>query len=275
MSVEELTRELARHGMKPGPRGYMVGAMLQVWATAAAEVAAPPCATTVAADVNVYGDDNDDGDDDGDDGGNGGGSGGGNGGGGGGGSAARGRERREQAREASAREREREREASARVSDGGVSCASEGDSGGERNMFWDDGDGGDGYDDDMVYRDEENNEPEPVNNNSDPTGTGGGNVSLVPATHETKSAAPAPAQAVRDIVSGVSGLAPADGTAVVLTKKRKAAASKPAKLAKLTPLPLEDRLGLWIKSQPELYDRVLLMETVDVNELLEVGLYSC
>jgi hypothetical protein len=30
MTAEALTRELARHGMKPGPRGYMVGAMLQV-----------------------------------------------------------------------------------------------------------------------------------------------------------------------------------------------------------------------------------------------------
>ena len=33
-------------------------------------------------------------------------------------------------------------------------------------------------------------------------------------------------------------------------------------------MPLEDRIGLWIKSQPELYDRVLLMETVDVDDLL-------
>ena len=34
-------------------------------------------------------------------------------------------------------------------------------------------------------------------------------------------------------------------------------------------IPLEDRLGVWIKSRPELYDRVLLMETVDVDDLLE------
>lgn len=34
-------------------------------------------------------------------------------------------------------------------------------------------------------------------------------------------------------------------------------------------IPLEDRLGVWIKSRPELYDRVLLMETVDVEDLLE------
>ena len=34
-------------------------------------------------------------------------------------------------------------------------------------------------------------------------------------------------------------------------------------------IPLEDRLGVGIKSRPELYDRVLLMETVDVDDLLE------
>jgi hypothetical protein len=33
-------------------------------------------------------------------------------------------------------------------------------------------------------------------------------------------------------------------------------------------LTFEDKIGLWIKSKPELYDRVLLMESVDVDDVL-------
>ena len=184
MSVEELTRELARHGMKPGPRGYMVGALLEVWATTMATRARTTTRTTIttataavaapnavaAPGVDDVGDDED-------------------------------------------------------------HSGSEGD----RNLFW----GGDDDDDDDY---------------------GGGGEVEVEVEVENREI---------NVLNIGSVAAPPGPSAAAPNKKRKATGGASKSKSSKPGVPLEDRLGLWIKSQPELYDRVLMMETVDVDDLLE------
>lgn len=192
MSVEELTRELARHGMKPGPRGYMVGALLEVWAattattttaigygaraktttfrattTTTTTVAAPNAAAAAAAGV---------------------------------------------------------------VDDAGDDDNNRSGSEGDRNLFWGDDDDYDG---------------------------GGGEVEVEVENRE-----------INVLLNSGSDAAP-PGPSAAAPKKRKATGGAGKSKSSKPMVPLEDRLGLWIKSQPELYDRVLMMETVDVDELLE------
>lgn len=196
MSTEELTRELARHGMKPGPRGYMVGAMLQVWAAAAAADmgGSPLAAPATAADIDAS----------------------------------------RAARVASDTVSECERDsASVRV----------GLCDGDQDICWDSG--GDDWD--------------------------GGEVENVPI-NETSCALMAGKQAttVKVACAGppIETVAVGDVAQDRIVEVRICRKRKTSEVAKATPLPLEDKLGLWIKSQPKLYDRVLLMEPVDVDDLL-------